>query len=166
MGAGPLEETHKLKVQYMRGISRYVSAATRGSPRRKWPWSPFGIGLLCGVIRVFIVPGGIPLLISNEFLTAVEAVLELESMTVDLRALGIKVNLQDKSSPHMTIGLSDFGPPESQVPEGVEPRLSEKNNVWRTRHANKATTLGVQAALVRDENHHAESTHHQRRQGE
>ena len=85
---------------------------------------PVGIAGVNGVLRVYVVPGGVPTL-------AVERIFERPRCHIDLgrghlffEKLGVRTVVASKQSPHLLLPLTSFGPQGHKIPAEIQPRIS------------------------------------------
>ena len=77
---------------------------------------PVGIAGVNGVLRVHVVLGGAPLLLSKEFLKDVGCRLFFEK-------LGVRAAVTSKQSRHLLFFLTSFGPQGHKIPAENQPRI-------------------------------------------
>ena len=70
---------------------------------------PFGIAGVNGVLRVYVVPGGAPLMLSIEFLRDLGCHIDLGRGHVFFEKLGVRTVVTSKLSPHLLLPLTSFG---------------------------------------------------------
>ena len=85
---------------------------------------PVGIARVCGVLRVYVVPGGAPLLLSKEFLRDLGCHIDLGRGHLFLQKLGVRAVVTSKQSPHLLLRLTSFGPQGHKIPAEIQPRIS------------------------------------------
>ena len=71
---------------------------------------PVGIAGVTGVLRVYVVPGGAPLLLSKEFLRDLGCHIDLGRGHLFFEKLGVRTVVASKRSPHLLLPLTSFGP--------------------------------------------------------
>ena len=81
-------------------------------------------GCSYGVLRVFVVPGGAPLLLSNEFLRDLGCHIDLGRGHLFFEKLGVRTVVASKQSPHLLLPLTSFGPQGHKIPAEIQPRIS------------------------------------------
>lgn len=70
---------------------------------------PIGIGGRADVLRIYIIPGSVPLLISRPVLSSLGGVLDLRTNRLTLHELGgVEVEMKTSRSGHLMIDLLDF----------------------------------------------------------
>ena len=65
-----------------------------------------------------VVPGGAPLLLSNEFLR------DLGRGRLFFEKLGVRAVVTSEQSPHLLLPLTSFGPKGHKIPAEIQPRIS------------------------------------------
>ena len=63
-----------------------------------------------GVLRVHVVPGGAPLLLSKEFLRDFGCHIDLGRGHLFSEKLGVRAVVTSEQSPHLLLPLTSFGP--------------------------------------------------------
>lgn len=77
---------------------------------------PIGIGGRAGMLRVYIIPGSVPLLVSRPVLTKLGGVLDLRTNKLTLHELGgVEVEMKTSRSGHLMIDLFDFPTKEAEA---------------------------------------------------
>ena len=85
-----------------------------------------------GVPRVHVVPGGAPLLLSNEFLKDLGCHIDLGRGRLFFEKLGVPAVVTSKQSPHLLLSLTSFGPQGHKIPGEIQPRLrSDECAIYR-----------------------------------
>ena len=82
---------------------------------------PVGIAGFDGVLRVHVVPGGAPLLLSKEFQRDLGCHIDLGRGHLFFEKLGVVTSEQ---SPHLLLPLTSFGPQGHKIPAEIQPRIS------------------------------------------
>ena len=77
---------------------------------------PVGIAGADGVLRVYVVPGGAPLLLSKEFLRDLGCLIDLGRGHLFFEKLGVRTVVASKQSPHLLLPLTSFGPQGHKIP--------------------------------------------------
>ena len=72
---------------------------------------PVGIAGVNGVLRVYVVLGGAPLLLSKEFLRDLGCHIDLGRAHLFFEKLGVRTVVTSKQSPHLLLHLTSFGHP-------------------------------------------------------
>ena len=85
---------------------------------------PVGIAGVNGVLRVYVVPGGAPLLLSKEFLRDLGCHIDLGRGHLFFEKLGVRTVVACKQSPHLLLPLTSFGPQGHKIPAEFQPRIS------------------------------------------
>ena len=85
---------------------------------------PVGIAGVNGVLRVYVVPGGAPLLLSKEFLRDLGCHIDLGRGHLFFEKLGVRTVVTSKQSPHLLLPLTSFGPQGHRIPAEIQPRIS------------------------------------------
>ena len=85
---------------------------------------PVGIAGVNGVLRVHVVPGGAPLLLSKEFLRDLGCHIDLGRGHLFFEMLGVRTVVTSKQSPHLLLPLTSFGPQGHQILAEIQPRIS------------------------------------------
>ena len=75
---------------------------------------PVGIAGVTGVLRVHVVPGGAPLLLSKEFLRDLGCHIDLGRGHLFFEKLGVRTVVTSEQSPHLLLPLTSFGPATHQ----------------------------------------------------
>ena len=69
---------------------------------------PVGIAGVNGVLRVYVVPGGAPLLLSKEFLRDLGCQIDLGRGHLFFEKLGVRTVVASKQSPHLLLPLTSL----------------------------------------------------------
>ena len=77
-----------------------------------------------GVLRVHVVPGGAPLLLSKEFLVDLDCHIDLGRGHLSFEKLGVRALVTSKQSPHLLLPLTNFGPQGHKIPAEIQPHIS------------------------------------------
>ena len=85
---------------------------------------PVGIAGVNGVLRVHVVPGGAPLLLSKEFLRDLGCHIDLGRGHLFFEKLGVRAVVTSEQSPHPLLPLTSFGPQGHKIPAEIQPRIS------------------------------------------
>ena len=85
---------------------------------------PVGIAAVNGVLRVYVVPGGAPLLLSKEFLRDLGCHIDLGRGHPFFEKLGLRAVVTSEQLPHLLLPLTSFGPQGHKIPAGIQPRVS------------------------------------------
>ena len=85
---------------------------------------PVGIAGFNGVLRVYVVPGRAPLLLSKEFLRDLGCHIDLGRGHLFFDKLGMRAVVTSKKSPHLFLPLTSFGPQGHKIPAEIQPRMS------------------------------------------
>ena len=84
---------------------------------------PVGIAGVNGVLRVYVVPGCAPLLLSKEFLRDLGCHIDLGRGHLFFEKLGVRT-VASKQSPHLLLPLTSFGPQGHKIPAEIQPRIT------------------------------------------
>ena len=85
---------------------------------------PCGIGGVNGVLRVYVVLGGAPLLLSKDFSMNLGCHIDLGRGRLFFEKLGVKAEVSSEQSPHLLLPLTSFGPRGHQIPDEIQPRIN------------------------------------------
>ena len=85
---------------------------------------PVGIAGVNGVLRVYVVPGGAPLLLSKEFLRDLGCHIDLGRGRLFFEKLGVPTVVTSEQSSHLLLPLTSFGPQGHKIPAELQPRIS------------------------------------------
>ena len=85
---------------------------------------PVGIAGVNGVLRVHVVPGGAPLLLSKEFLRDLGCHIDLGRGHLFFEKLGVRAVVTSEQSPHLLLPLTSFGPQGHKIPAEIQPCIS------------------------------------------
>ena len=85
---------------------------------------PVGIAGVNGVLRVHVVHGGAPLLLSNEFLRDLGCHIDLGRGHLFFGKQGVRAVVTSEQSPHLLLPLTSFGPQGHKIPAEIQPRIS------------------------------------------
>ena len=77
-----------------------------------------------GVLRVYVVPGGAPLLLSKEFLRDLGCHIDLGRGHLFFEKLGVRAVVTREQSPHLLLPLTSFEPQGHKIPAEIQPRFS------------------------------------------
>ena len=77
---------------------------------------PVGIAEVNGVLRVYVVLGGAPLLLSNEFLRDLGCHINLGRGHLLFEKPGVRAVVISEKSPHLLLPLTSFGTTGTQDP--------------------------------------------------
>ena len=77
---------------------------------------PVGIAGVNGVLRVYVVPGGAPLLLSKEFLRDLGCHIDLGRGHLFFEKLGVRAVVTREQSPHLLFALDEFWTTGTQDP--------------------------------------------------
>ena len=83
-----------------------------------------GIAGVHGVLRVHVVPGGAPLLLSKEFLRDLGCHIDLGCGYLFFEKLGLRAVVTSEQSQHLLLPLTSFGPHGHKIPAEIQPRIS------------------------------------------
>ena len=95
---------------------------------------PVRIAGVNGVLRVYVVPGRAPLLLSKEFLRDLGCHIDLGRGHLFSEKLGVRTVVASKQSPHMLPPLTSFGPQGHKIPAEIQPRISSDEAPDRTKY--------------------------------
>ena len=85
---------------------------------------PVGIVGVNGLLRVYVVPGGAPFLLSKEFLTDLGCHIDLGRGHLFFEKSGERTVVTSKQSPHLLLPLTSFAPQGHKIPPEMQPRIS------------------------------------------
>ena len=85
---------------------------------------PVGIAGVNGVLRVHVVHGDAPLLLSKEILRDLCCHIDLGRGHLYLEKLGVRAVVTSEQSPHLLLPLTNFGPQGHKIPAEIQPRIS------------------------------------------
>ena len=85
---------------------------------------PVGIAGVTGVLRVYVVPGGAPLLLSKEFERDSGCHIDLGRGHLFFEKLGVRAVVTSEQSPHLLQPLPSFGPQGHKILAEIQPRIS------------------------------------------
>ena len=85
---------------------------------------PVGIAGVNAVLRVYVVPGRAPLLLSKEFLRDLGCHIDIWVAHLFFEKLGVRTVVTSKQSPHVLLLLTSFGPQGYKIPAEIQPRIS------------------------------------------
>ena len=83
-----------------------------------------GIAGVNGVLRVHVVPGGAPLLLSKELLRDLGCHIDLGRGRLSFEKLRVRAEVTSEQSPHLLLPLTSFGPQGHKIPAEIQPRIS------------------------------------------
>ena len=83
-----------------------------------------GIVGVYGVLRVHVVLGGAPLLLSKEFLRDLGCHIDLGRGHLSFEKLGVRADVTSEQSPHLLLPLTNFGPRGHKIPAEIQPHIS------------------------------------------
>ena len=93
---------------------------------------PVGIAGVNGVLRVYVVPGGAPLLLSKECLRDFGCHIDLGRGHLFFEKLGVRTVVTSEQSPHLPLPLTSFGPQGHKIRAELQPRISsDKCAIYR-----------------------------------
>ena len=93
---------------------------------------PVGIAGVNGVLRVYVVPGRPPLLLSKEFSRHLGCHIDLGRGHLFFEKLGVRTVVTSKQSPHLLLPLTSFGPQRDTRSRLKSSHASVKTNVQST----------------------------------
>ena len=70
---------------------------------------PVGLGGKDGIVRVYVIPGNVPLLVSQEFMREMGTVIDLVNDKIEFKKMGVTADLVNQRS-HITMRVDHFGP--------------------------------------------------------
>ena len=88
---------------------------------RRWGLSTQRIN---GVLCVYVIPGGAPLLLSKEFLRDLGCHIDLGRGHLFFEKLGVRTVVTSKQSPHLLLPLTSFGPQGHKILAEIQPHIS------------------------------------------
>ena len=93
---------------------------------------PVGIAEVNGVLRLYVVLGGAPLLLSNEFLRDLGCHIDLGRGHLLFEKLRVRAVVTSEQSPHLLLPLTSFGPQGHKILAEIQPRISfEESAIYR-----------------------------------
>ena len=95
---------------------------------------PVGIAGVNGVLRVHVVLGSAPLLLSKEFVRDLGCHIDLTRGHLSFEKLGVRAEVISEHSPHLLLPLTNFGPQGHKIPTGIQPHVSFCSFRWRVEH--------------------------------
>ena len=96
---------------------------------------PVGIAGVNGVLRVYVVRGGAPLLLSEDFFKDLGCHIDLGRGHLFFEKLGVRTELESKHSPHLFLPLTSFGLQGHKVLAEIQSRIgSDECAVYRARY--------------------------------
>ena len=114
-----------------------------------------GIAGVNGILRVHVVPGEAPLLLSKECLKVLGCHIDLGRGHLFFETLGVRDVVKSEKSPYLFLPLTSFGPQGHRVPAEIQPRISsdecavyratcdssrqEKTHSWKTASSDRRT---------------------------
>ena len=75
-----------------------------------------------GVLRVHVLPGGAPLLLSKEFLRDLGCHIDLGRGHLSFEKLGVRAVVTSEQSPHLLLPLTSFGPQGHKISAEIQPQ--------------------------------------------
>ena len=93
---------------------------------------PVGIAGVKGVLRVHVVPGGAPLMLSMDFLKDLGCHIDLGRGHVFFEKLGVRAAVTSKQSPHLQLSLTSLGPQRHERFQRKSSRVSGLTNKQST----------------------------------
>ena len=93
---------------------------------------PVGIAGVNGVLRVHVVPGRGPLLLSKEFFRDVGCHIDLGRGHLFFEKLGVRAVVTSEQSPHLLLPLTSFGPQRHKIPAEIQPPHQFLTNLQST----------------------------------
>ena len=84
---------------------------------------PDGIAGVNGVLRVQVMPGRAPLLLSKEVLKDLGCHIDLGRGHLFFEKLGVRAVVTSEQSPHLLLPLTSFGPQGHKIPDEIQPRV-------------------------------------------
>ena len=85
---------------------------------------PVGMAGVNGLLRVYVVAGGAPLLLSKGFLRDLGCHIDLGRGHLFFEKLGVRAVVTSEQSPHLLLPLTSFGPQGHKIPAEIQPRIS------------------------------------------
>ena len=85
---------------------------------------PVGIAWVNGVLRVHVVLGGAPLLLSKVFLRDFGCHIDLGRGHLYFEKLGVRAVVTGEQSPHLLLPLTNFGLQGYKIPAEIQRRIS------------------------------------------
>ena len=91
---------------------------------RLWPYSLLEVAGVNGVLRVHVVPGGAPLLLTNEFLKDLGCHIDVGRGHLFFeKKLGVPTVVSSEQSPHLLLSLTSFVPQGHKIPDEILLRI-------------------------------------------
>ena len=84
---------------------------------------PVGIAGVNGILRVHVVLGGAPLLLSKEFLRDLGCHIDLGRGQLFFMKLGVRAVMTSEQSLHLPLPVTSFGPQGHKILAEVQPRI-------------------------------------------
>ena len=85
---------------------------------------PVEIAGVNGELRVHVVAGGAPLLLSKEFVRDLGCHIDLGRGHLSFEKLGVRAVVISEQSPHLLLPLTSFGPQGHKIPAEIQQRIS------------------------------------------
>lgn len=109
---------------------------------------PIGIAGVNGILETTVVDGDVPLLLPVRMLTGLKAVINLESMSLHLRAYDVEVPLHELPSGHVTVDIMDFDNGKFSMPMDVPGCIPEDFHVFLSRDECGSSSVKSAAAMA------------------
>ena len=110
---------------------------------------PIGIAGVNGILETTVVDGDVPLLLPVRMLTGLKAVINLESMSLHLRAYDVEVPLHELPSGHVTVDIMDFDNGKFSMPMEVPGCIPEDFQVFLSDGCSNASLKSAAAMAQR-----------------
>ena len=104
-----LQQHFQLRVQYSDEKGGTVRGVCGSEEITQVAYIPIGIGGRGGILRVQVVPGGVPCLIPAYFLDQLGAVIDVSSLLIAYVRLSVVQNMSRLPSGHVAVSLCEFG---------------------------------------------------------
>ncbi|CAE7350344.1 RE1 [Symbiodinium sp. CCMP2592] len=104
-----LQQHFQLRVQYSDEQGGTVRGVCGSEEITQVAYIPIGIGGRGGILRVQVVPGGVPCLIPAYFLHVLGAVIDMSSLLIAYTQLSVVQSMSRRQSGHVAVNLCEFG---------------------------------------------------------
>ena len=104
-----LQQHFQLRVQYSDEQGGTVRGVCGSEEVTQVAYIPIGLGARGGILRVQVVPGGVPCLIPAYFLHHLGAVIDVSSLLIAYTHLSVVQNMSRRPSGHVAVSVCEFG---------------------------------------------------------
>ena len=119
---------------------------------------PVGIAGVIVVLRVYVVPGGAPLLLSEEFFRDLVCHIDLGRGHLFFEKLAVRTVVESKHLPHLFLPLTSFGPQGHKIPAEIQSRISSDECAVYRAICDSSGQNKVHSWIASASDHHAPET--------